>query len=90
MKIKVIVRPEAVSQPRVVQNVDKKNTSQVEFLPRCEATRVTTYNSFYEGRADVTKQCSMAARYEIDGVNLCARHAGEVALAQALEEQNDT
>lgn len=86
MKIKVLRRPEALSQPRTMGMVTGVQIVDVDILPSCAAKRSTRYAPGYEAdHAD--KTCKMSARYEIDGVPMCARHAGEVTLAHALENQ---
>lgn len=87
MKVTMLIRPEATAQPRSVAGISKSKTIDVKSLPRCEADRVTRYRNDY-GRADF--RCEMRARYDIDGVKMCPRHAGEVALAECLASGPET
>lgn len=86
MRIKILRRPEALSQPRNMGAVTGVQVLDVDMLPSCAAKRSTRYAPGYEANHH-DKSCKMSARYEIDGKPLCARHAGEVTLAHALENQ---
>lgn len=87
MKILILIRPQAPLQPRALEAIrDAERTIEVEHLPRCEAQRSTRYASGYE-MAHPDKTCSMRARYQIDGVHLCPRHAGEIALSYMLTKE---
>lgn len=83
MEVVMLIRPEAQTHPRTLAVVSTDRVLEVNALPRCEAHRTTRYCDSYE-RANPDKTCSMRARYRFDGVNLCGRHAGEVALAAIL------
>lgn len=80
----VLMRTEAAPPPRGLGAiVDRSRIVEVDYLPRCQAQRSHRYCGTWEA-AHPDKTCSMSARYEIDGVHLCARHAGEVALYRLL------
>lgn len=85
MKVVMLIRQEALHQPRAFDTIHRSKTKSVDALPQCEAERTTRY---YSDVRDGTKnfQCSQRARYDIDGKKLCPRHAGEVALAHLLKE----
>ncbi len=50
---------------------------------QCEAVRSERYSS---DTPDTDRQCTYQSRYVIDGVHLCARHAGRAALDKLLEQ----
>lgn len=81
MKITPIIRTEAMSVPRSLVGIDKARLHEVDALPECEAIRSTRYHNDAPG----SHRCTMHARYIVDGKTLCARHAGEVALAYLVE-----
>ena len=81
MKITVLIRPEALAQPRQIACIAESRTRAVRELPRCSAERVTRY---YCDGPHSDFRCSQKARYEVDGTPLCPRHAGEAALAYLL------
>lgn len=89
MKVTMLIRQEALAQPRAAADIDKSQTRTVRDLPQCEAERVTRYYSdkWNPQEKQPNFQCSQRARYDIDGRKLCPRHAGEVALAHMLKER---
>ncbi|MEL6411967.1 MAG: hypothetical protein AAFQ38_16370 [Pseudomonadota bacterium] len=84
--VKILKRIEAASVPRGTDAIlDAGRIVELDDLPRCEAQRSHRYCGTWEA-AHPDKTCSLRARYEIDGVKLCARHAGEVALYNMIKE----
>lgn len=89
MKVRILKRAEALHQPRQLNEISRPDmVRHVETLPQCEAQRSSRYCGSYEANHP-DKTCTLAARYEIDGLNLCGRHAGEIALSFLLRGDDD-
>lgn len=52
-------------------------------LPQCEAERA---NSYFNDRPNTDRRCKHSARFEIDGLKLCQKHAGVKALEIVLKQ----
>ena len=72
--------------PRSLVGIDKACLHEVDTLPQCEAIRSTRYYNDTPG----SHRCTMHARYIVDGKKLCARHAGEAALAHLLMQGGES
>jgi len=55
-----------------------------EHRPQCKAQRV---NKYYSDKPGTDYQCCNRAKYLVDGVPLCGKHAGVVALRILTENQ---
>ena len=82
MIVKKLYKQESKA-PRVYSESDASYTAE----HRCEAARRTNYPKEYEAKH--TKQCLRRASYEVDGIKMCAYHAGDAALYYLLEKSEE-
>jgi len=59
-------------------------TPEVKISPRCATQRKSIY---YNDKPSTDKQCTLKARYIINGKPLCSRHAGIAAIEILLQQE---
>lgn len=68
-------------------NAPKASSVQFHFANRCTKEVKSTGTGYFNNDKE---HCSRVARFNIDGVELCTQHAGDLALKYLIKQQQST